>query len=256
MAYLYDGLGGPRNTVVTLSASQLHTLFTTPITLVNAPPSGYFVYPLRLKSIFAPASNPYGTSSGWLQMYWGTTPLPTENTGSYSTNNSASYGYGTTNSGFLFAWDFWKNQGSNLAGSLASIANAQPLKVKPSFANMTAGGVLTSHVTFGGTGYAPTDTGTLEYVGGVPTPTLGQRIAPSGQATYTVNTVGGGGDILTYTVDTPGALGTGYFAGDAGVLFTPDVGGGDGAATATIDTVTPGDGALKLYLEYTIIPTS
>lgn len=82
------------------------------------------------------------------------------------------------------------------------------------------GPILTTSLNAGGSGYAAGNTGTID--GG------------STLATYVVDTVDGGGAILTYHLT---ALGQGY-AVATGVTTTVVTGGGDGAFTVDILTIT------------------
>ncbi len=89
----------------------------------------------------------------------------------------------------------------------------------------TTGPIETTSIgTNAGAGYAPGDTGTV-----------GDNVTGDGSgATYVVDTVDGGGAVLTFAITAPG---TGYTPGaDAGGL-TPTSGGGDGNQSINIDSV-------------------
>jgi len=114
-------------------------------------------------------------------------------------------------------------------------------------ADVPGGPITSSSLGAGGSGYAPGDTGTVSGAG-------------SADATYTVNTVNGGGAVLTYTLTSQG---TNYSA-QSGVSTTVSTGGGNGAftvnvlsdagsgATFNILTVTEGNGSLDVVIAYYI----
>ena len=322
MAYIFDGVGGPRNTTAVITPSVAHALQTTPLTLVAAPPAGYMVYPLRVKHIYVPGSHAYGSGSGAFQLFWGSIPIPYEVNGTYSTFDGTTAQGVSTSTALMYQWDYWKNQGSlddpNLR-NLITLADAQPLIVKPAWlakigsvsltsnvvtitvsgthpfivgqsvtvlaktttavngtfpitaftsntftyslthanisstpdagtcisgSDMTVGALLTAHITVAGTGpYLTGDTGTLDQL----------TNNPQG-ANYTVTGDNGTG-VTTFSINTSGVPGIGYFVGQT-IALTPNSGTGNGDARAVVDTVTQGDGTFKLYVEYCVLPTS
>lgn len=124
----------------------------------------------------------------------------------------------------------------------ADEAENQPLTFGLSSANPgpltpNGGPILAASVADGGSGYAPGDTG--RFVDN-----------PDGwgfDANYVVDTVDGGGAVLTFTITAPG---TGYGAGE-----TTDTDGGSGSGsgfTALVTSVAPGDSPVKFIVYYTI----
>lgn len=102
-----------------------------------------------------------------------------------------------------------------------------------------AGAIVTSAVAAGGAGYAPGDTGTITDI--------------SSDAAYVVDTVGGGGSVLTYHLTNPGTL-PGYSTEDNPLPTTPTSGAGDGNFTVNITAITtPIDGDLYITVLYQIL---
>lgn len=95
------------------------------------------------------------------------------------------------------------------------------------------GRVITASVSAGGTGYAPGDTGTS---------------GDTDPWTYTVDTIGGGGDILTFTVNLQG---TEIAKGASATTATSGAGTGFIANIDTIQTLDAGDGFYFLTALYT-----
>jgi hypothetical protein len=100
------------------------------------------------------------------------------------------------------------------------------------------GPILHTTLGAGGTGYVANDTGTIQ--GG------------SGDATYTVLTVGALGAVLTYQITNPGTL---YTPLNGATTATGGAQPGVGVGfTVNITAVATGDGTLKVVTYYQIIP--
>lgn len=100
----------------------------------------------------------------------------------------------------------------------------------------TAGAILTSSLGAGGSGYAPGDVG---------------NVGPSYSAIYEVDTVDGGGAVLTYHLTDNGS---GYVVGSHATVV--DTGGGDGAFTINVDSASEGDGTLRVSVGYRTVAIS
>ncbi len=98
----------------------------------------------------------------------------------------------------------------------------------------SSGAILANVLNAGGLGYAPADTFTIS--GGLVL------------ATGVVDTVGGGGAVLTYHLTAHGA---GYVPA-AGVATTATSGGGAGL-TININTVTPANGTARIWILYLVL---
>ena len=242
MSYLHRPLGAIRSVVVPVSAAQCHTLNSSPLTAIPAPGVGFMIFPYRLRGIHVPGSHFYGQRVGDWQLMWGPNNIPNP----MDTNSgSGGYGLGLRQ---ITSWDYWKESGTNTLVVGTQVDN-QPIKIQ--CGDMIAGELLTGHVVAGGSGYAVNDTGIIG--SGIDDP-----------ATYIVTAVGGGGSVTSVNITYPGCatvgIGqSGYIVGDTGLDLAPggaQPGGGDGAATFTVDTVTLGNGTFVIYIEYAILPTT
>lgn len=119
------------------------------------------------------------------------------------------------------------------SGSLGVTANIvnKPIVLKSENAIGYTGSILTSSINSGGTGHTVSDTITI------------------GDALITVNTVDGGGAVLTYTV-------TGAGSGFVVDVYNQDSTSGSGIDfSISVDSITPlSNGTASLYIEYKVIP--
>jgi hypothetical protein len=216
------GGGGPTVTTVALSASQINHLFSVPQTIIAAPGAGKAIVPISIQ----------------LAITVGTVPFDSE-------NGDASIYYNTASGLHLSALELSNVTTSGIAAmsdgvaALASVTYAQvenlPIVAAGTGEDLINGGaVVTATVGAGGTGYAPGDTGTLN---------------PQTTAIYVVDTVGGGGNVLTFHFSDAG------YGNDVGSGKTTNVstGGGDGAFTINVTSITPGNGAAKVTVTYNIV---
>lgn len=125
------------------------------------------------------------------------------------------------------------------SSALASSLDNQPLGLYL-HGPVNLGPIATSSLTSGAGGalYAANDTGTIS--------------TGNGDATYIVNTVDGGGAVLTYTITAPG---TGYSVGTANATSTG--GGQPGVGTGfeiDINSITQGDGSILYAIYFSVVP--
>lgn len=210
-------------TIITipLSAAQIRTLHSSPISIVPAPGLGHMIHPLfstlELKfgtTAFAP------TGSSVIQLnFHGTGTFVTGSLNNPLIQAVSSF---TQNEDINFDSAFPTTDGNN---------NSLDLTAMSDFLN---GPIATSTLNVGGAGYAIGDTGTIS--------------TGNGDATYAVDTVNGGGAVLTYHLT---SLGTDYGVG-TNIATQVSTGGGDGNFTINITSVTPGDGTGRYTLWYMI----
>ncbi len=165
-----------------LTALQLASLDTVPITLVAAPGASLFLVP---HFVTAKQAAPVNASGAWADQILFTLPspftatagstVPALNIASPSPAVPTAYASSIPTAGFAV---------------VKASAENQPL-IALGAAAMRSGGVQTAVLNAGGSGYAVNDTGTID--GGAGT-----------AATYKVLTVDGGGAVLTFSVLTPG----------------------------------------------------
>lgn len=222
-----SGASGPFSVAnVTLSTAQLLALNATPVQLVAAPGAGKVICGLGCFVFYIAGTHPLGATS--FQLNWGATE-----------------GYTTTGPSFYSAvsgmvGDVHMGPGSTVspAQDLAQYEN-QAVLIQAADNGLTNGGVATSAITAGnaGVGYAIGDTGFMD--GG------------NSDCTYIVNTVGGGGNVLTYTITAPG---TNYAVSTANTTETggaqPGVGTG---LELDILTITQGNGSARVVFYYSVI---
>lgn len=100
--------------------------------------------------------------------------------------------------------------------------------------DLQGGAIATSTLNAAGLLYAPGDTGTIDP-------------SNNGSATYTINTVGGGGAVATYTITTPGS---GYVVANAVATDTSGTGSG---FKVNITAINKGNGSLITTVFYGIV---
>lgn len=118
-----------------------------------------------------------------------------------------------------------------------TLANTALTLIAPSEDSVNWGQVSAATLGVGGAGYAPGDTGSI--VSGV-------SLVP---ATYVVDTVDGGGAVLTFHINNPGNI----YNVSNGVATSVDTGGGDGNLTINITAITPGDGTGAVTVFYQLL---
>jgi hypothetical protein len=217
--------GPVQSITVELSAEDILTLDTIPVEVVPAPGEGKII---DVRSYF-------------LQMKVGTNPFFDAGL-VFEFDSGASVAYIADDDGILSALE--NSVRSNLPDWI-SATNAQiEDKALMFYADgptvSDKGVILTSSLSNGGADYAPGDTGILN----------GGTIA---NATYEVDTVDGGGSVLTYHLTDPG---DGYAVGDhtgAASGGQPGIGTGLSVNVLTVDTPPDGDGSLTLTIFYSII---
>jgi hypothetical protein len=197
--------------VVNVTASQLHAANTSPITLVPAPGVGKVLIVERISGVLKLGTYPYTYTSGAPQYMIGTGNLgaPTFIRQLQDTVESSRPGDVSTNT--------------------SSMENL-PLLLKG--VNYDGASIASSSLASGGSGYAPGDTGYID-------PDIDS-------APYTVDTVDGGGAVLTYHID-----GGGGYSVASNVATTADQSGT--GFRVNILSVAPGDGTVRVTVRYSIL---
>ncbi len=228
MSYSFnDAPIGPFTVTKIFTGSQLDAFNATPLQLVAAPGAGFVIYPLRVSSMFIQTgSNLYAADQG-IECQWGASAIPNPMDTNGINPNSTSAG-----NPIIASWDFWK-----LSAATVAAGDNQPLTIKANFDWNTVGEPVTSHASTPGTGYSPGDVTT-----------------PGGDNWQIhVDTVNGGGGILTYHIVHAQLPGLGFPVGQT--LNCSDAGGGD--AVITIDSIQAGtNGKFVVTMEYLILPTT
>lgn len=233
MSFLYDGPDTLLKASLTLDSTALDTLFSTPLTVVPAPGANKIVQIFRIHSVFRAAGGGllYGNNLE-LQTLWGSSviPNPPDTNGINVTGTTSGHPR-------IHAWDAWDKHGNY--GDDAILGINQPLKITTVGDWGTIGYATAATLVAPGTGYAP---GNIGSIGGDPNMTL------------TVDTVGGGGDILTFHLNAP-TVGFGAIPAPSNGLSVADVGNGD--ATINVTAIQPGTlGRLRVIVLYYILDCS
>lgn len=214
---------------INLSAAQIRSLFSSPVTLLAAPGAGKVIQVI----------------DAWVAYSFGTVAFAGGGDGAF-------LGYaGLDVSDFQIRFtDMFAQSSSQFASGLAAqesnnyynLADCENKAVIISAAeDYNLGTILAKAVAAGGSGYAPGDTGIIH--------------KPNGSGfggEYTVATVDGGGAILTFDVtnNLP------RFIVQNGYTTEIETGGGDGAFTLNVSSVSQGDGAARVGLGYRIVTLS
>lgn len=222
------GSGGSLTASAVLDSAQITTLFSAPTLIIPPPGAGKLIVPGYWVCQFVPGADAILNSSGGaLQpaLFYDDGNPPGD------ANNASDNGALPTDATPSLFATLGASSDSAVATVVASgngvvfgNRSADPTRSGPIF-----GAVLLA----GGVGYAPGDTGTFTSIAGT-------------GGTYTVDTVDGGGAVLTFTVT---ADGDGYTVDDAGTAVT--TGGGDGNFAVTVSLAN--DGQLFVDVTYTIV---
>ena len=222
--------GGVASTLTHITAAQILTSHTTPVTVVPAPGANEMLMQIGETAEYVPGAGSYVVAGA----------------GIYYTNGaSADNPFAFVNHVFLGdapVHDVDIPAYAGMHDAKTAFTNA-PLVFASSVSDPTSVGPITAAtLQAGGNGYAPNDTGTINtdlYTGG---------------ATYKVLTVGGGGAVLTFQIT---AGGDGYSTVDNPLATT--VGGaqpGSGSGfTVNVTTVTPTTGDLYVTTLYQKVTT-
>jgi hypothetical protein len=220
------GGGSVLSAIVDLTTAQIATLHSAPVTLVAAPGAGLVLVPV----------------AGSLQSLAGTEP--------FGVPTFVRVGYPATDhleisTSDPFVWSVVASEYQAIQSNSAATPKAQaaaenaPLEL---FAGGSdpglTGSILTTAVNAPGTGYAPGDTGT------VVNPLAGTT------ALYAIDTVDGGGGVLTFHLTNNGT----QYSVATGVGTTVTAGGGDGAFAIDVNTITPlSDGVARVQVLYYVM---
>ena len=211
---------------VTLTAAQIRTLLSTPVTVVPAPGAGKLIVPIAVFFTYNFNTRAFQPASVTLPGLAYANNVSLAQTGSWEPilNETAST-YIAPGVGFTAPTPFSPG------------ADNQAL-VAVSDVNFDQGPIATASLGAAGTGYAANDTGTIT--------------TDSGDATYKVLTVGAGGAVLTFQIT---GAGTVYAVGNGKATATGGAQPGVGAGlTINVTAVNAGDGTLKVTTYYQIIP--
>lgn len=219
------GQVAPLQTVTAITAAQILAMNATPVVLVPAPGANKIIWVQGLALNFIAGTFPYNGASGdQLDCFYSGQTIdlvdPSPLSGNLSvaaTNYLAASAPGTT---------------YTIAGSAAYVNLAVVLSAAQNY----GGGPITAlAVNAAGSGYAVNDTGHVS--GG------------NGAGEYKVTSIGAGGAVTGLLVFAGGA---GYVPA-TGVATTVLTGGGNGALTVNT-TVGQGNGTMKVYTTYQILP--
>lgn len=232
--------GTPTVVTRTVTAAQIATLHSVPVTLIAAPGAGKVLQIVQ------------GSYLEFLTGVDGFADFPTPVLTYGAGGSKATWGVGETFPAAAPPTSTWMqlSGGDQATGSpqsydRAAVANkAIILDCAPGNPNR-AGPIVTAAIAAGGAGYAPLDTGTIDtdpsgYTGG---------------ATYRVDTVGAAGIVTALTIT---GAGNGYTTINNPAATT--VGGGQpgvGAGlTVNVTAITPIDGSLVVTLAYLTVTLS
>jgi hypothetical protein len=221
---------------VTIDAADLLNMDTVPVFLLAAPGAGKVIIPIHTTLECIAGSQPYSQIEGspYVWFVYGSAPQASGAAGYL--NVSAQTDFSQTSNQITFGAAAWNAEGG--VSPSAGAAN-QPIYAELSQA-INDGPISASTLGAGGSGYAPGDTGIING-------------SSDNTATYVIDTVDGGGAVLTYHLTSGGTLNLyGLATGVATATGGAQPGGGDGTFTVNITGVTTGNGSLILTLWYTI----
>lgn len=212
---------------VVLHAADLEALNATPFEVVPAPGIAKFILPISFSASYTAGGTPYvdygdGTALGVLY--------------SSATGRSVALGNVLVSSAKLDSSDRQIISGATGVASSEGVKVIQNAPLVCTWIN-AGGRIITSVLGVAGLGYAPGDTFDIG----------------ASDGTGVVDTVGGGGAVLTYTVTAPGS---GYGTGGQNTSATSGIGTGLVLNVTSIQTVAGGTGKLQidtLYAEVNVL---
>lgn len=212
--------GGLLSVTVPLSANDINHAFSTPKTLIAAPGVGKVIVPVQITSLLTVGSVAFGSLNSIVNVYYG------------NASGATFWELGLSNVESQIFADF----------AIATLPYADGINKALVLAGtvrdwINAGAIASSILHTGGVGYAPGDTGSI-------------GTSNTQGAIYAVNTVGGGGNVLTYTITNPGQQL--MVAND--VPTATNTGAGDGNFTIDILSITPGNGSAIINIVHQILP--
>jgi hypothetical protein len=219
------GSGAVLTVSVPISETALTELNSVPITAIAAPGSGKTINVISATAQYKGGTAPFGASA--------VLPLElvfSDNLGFDIMNSNLSPLFGNAGDSLVF----------DAAGNtISQFEDDQGIAITQAADMGVWGPITSSSLAAGGSGYAIGDTGTL--------------VQDSGDATYQVNTVDGGGGVLTYTLT---SLGTSYQT--LANAFTATGGSQPGSGlglTLAITVSTAETGHAQVDISYTLINT-
>lgn len=216
----------PLVAVVTLTAAQIRTLASSPVVLVAKPGAGKIIVPVGMFFILNFGTSRFRFTTGGSDTI---SPRYLPSSDNFGGNQDNLVGVSENS----YAWTGFRF-GPYPTGSSGVNEDAGLL----SASNYTNGPISTATLGAGGAGYAVNDTGTIS--------------TGSGDATYTVLTVGGAGAVVTFSIS---GAGTSYATGNGVATATGGAQPGIGVGfTVNITAVATGNGTLKVTTFYTILP--
>jgi hypothetical protein len=211
---------------VNLTAADIIALSTVPFQLLPPPGAGRLNLPLFVTLVYGFGTRPYFVAGGGLDQLSALYEPSADDT------FTGVSGLLTTASSMFHCAPLSTNPYAILPGDDNSAVSLVAIN------SYEAGPIAAATLNAGGAGYAPNDTGTI---------TTG-----TGDATYKVLTVGGGGAVLTFQVTSGG---TAYAVANNRATATGGAQPGVGAGfIVNITAVQSGDGTLKVVTYYQIIP--
>lgn len=212
--------------ITTFSAADILALSTTPKVLVPAAGAGTIISVQSFALVFTVGTVTYNGSSGdQLDVFYSGGSIDLVDPSPLSGNIVTAVGY-------------YANAGLSTGSTFITTSGIINTAVVLSGSNYNGGAVLTTSLGAGGLGYAVNDTGFIN--------------AGNTFCTYKVLTIGAGGAVLTYQIVTAGSqylVANGVATGRSGAQ--PGVGNG---LTINILTVQSGNGTMKTYTYYDILP--
>ena len=214
-----------------LDATALGTLHSAPTQIVAAPSAGELILPVLTVAEYVPgAHSQYYPGIRNAEYYW------TSPTGPLFSSFSA---FALPTSPDEPSHFTYVGAGFGTATGAKDGSAGRALYVGADNDPTLAGPIVSASLNFGGSGYAPGDTGTMEAHGWSAQPPA-----------YVVDTVDGGGAVLTFTITDAG---NGNLAGDT-VGTSPTSGSGNGNFIVNIDSIDPiASGDLYVQVFYTIV---
>ena len=213
-------------TVTKLTAAQIRTLFSSPVTVVPAPGAGFIAVPFRAITVYTFGTVAFGnTGTDVLSMF-------------YAGDTTADL-IGGLSPGILAAASRIATAADTSIGPITETLGVnKAVTIMNPNADYNAGTIVTTTLGAAGSGYAVNDTGTITTF--------------DADATYIVNSITAGGHVATFTITNPG---TNYLVSNGNATAPGGAQPGVGTGfTVNITAVTQGDGTLKVVTYYTVVP--